>query len=123
MTNEGPRPTRVLIVEDDVDTLVAFGRALTAFGLDGIPVTSCAHARAALATIGNLDVAVADLELPDGDGVSLLREIRQTCPCATAVMSGHPKPATGLPDGVDLWLHKPVDLVQLRNAVQTLATR
>jgi CheY-like chemotaxis protein len=116
------KPVRVLVVEDDVDTLVVFGKALTAFGVDGIPVTTCADARAAVARLGGVDIVIADLELPDGDGVELARGLCRTYGCTAAIMSGHPRPDGTLPEGIDLWVQKPVGLPRLRETIDALTS-
>jgi DNA-binding response OmpR family regulator len=111
---------RVLIVEDDVDTLVAFGKALTLFGVDGIPVCSCKDARATVMTVGGVHAVVADLHLADGNGVELAGDIRRAFACRVAIMSGDPAPVGGLPAGIDFWLQKPVGLPRLREVVEAL---
>ena len=111
---------RILVVDDDVDTIVVMGKALTAFGFDGVPVTSCADAREVAARFGGIDAVVTDLRLRDGDGVELGRELRRAYGCKVAIMSGDPAPHGGLPAGIDVWLHKPVDLPRLRSAVESL---
>ena len=110
----------MLVVEDHVDTLAAFGRALTLLGVDGIPVLSCAAAREAIVLVGGVDAVVCDVELSDGDGVALARELGAACGCPVAIMSGYPEPDEGLPEGIDLWLHKPVTLPQLRATIGAL---
>jgi DNA-binding response OmpR family regulator len=121
MGNAMGKRLRVLVVEDDVDTLAAFSHALTMFGVDGIPAMSCAAAREAVRAVGGVDVVVCDVELSDGDGVELARELGAACGCPVAIMSGHPEPEGGLPEGIDLWLQKPVTLPQLRESVEALA--
>jgi DNA-binding response OmpR family regulator len=118
-----PQPSdrkRVLIVEDDVDTLVVFGKALTAFGFDGIPVCSCKDARDAALAVGGVHAVVADVHLPDGNGIKLAGDIRRAFGCCVAIMSGDPVPVGGLPEGIDLWVQKPVSLPRLREAVEAL---
>ena len=111
---------RVLIVEDDIDTLVAFGKALTLFGVEGIPACSCADAMDAVGMVGCVHAVVADLHLPDGNGMELAREIRRAFGTKVAIMSGDPAPVGGLPAGIDLWVQKPVGLPRLREVVEAL---
>lgn len=72
------RGTTVLLVEDDVDNLELLSDCLTAEG--ALVVAAASHGGAlAVAADQRIDVLVADLELPDGDGLSLPRELRDRC--------------------------------------------
>jgi DNA-binding NarL/FixJ family response regulator len=92
---------RVLVVDDRVD----FRRAFAAL-LDGQPdmevvgqAGSYAEARTMLEGLEGLDVAILDRGLPDGDGLKLMRPLRQANPHAKVfVMSAtvemrHPEDA------------------------------
>jgi DNA-binding response OmpR family regulator len=109
-----------LVVDGDVDTLVAVGKALTSLGYDGLPTLDCATARAMAKRSGKLLAAIACDALLDGSGVDLLVELKRVNGCSTAILSGHPEPAEGCPTGVDLWLHRLVDYPGLRQAVRAL---
>jgi two-component system response regulator PilR (NtrC family) len=121
---QGGRPAgmpRVIVVEDHADTLVLMGKLLSMVKVDGVPVATCAAAREAAQTLGRFDVVIADVTLPDGDGVELLTELKKQYGCRTVAMSGYDSPEEGLPAGVDLWIAKPVNLTELRRAVLTRA--
>jgi DNA-binding NarL/FixJ family response regulator len=71
-----------LLVEDNEYFALTFAQLLMAFpGLEVeiIPVGSLAEARARLSE-GGLDAALVDLNLPDGDGITLISEISGTVP-------------------------------------------
>src|SRR3954471_12416824 len=95
---------RVLVVEDHADTLILMGKILTRVPADGVPVPTCAAAREAAARLGDVCVAIADVHLPDGDGLELLAELKARHGCATVVLSGTPAPREGPPRWVYLWL-------------------
>lgn len=65
-------PYRVLLVEDDPAVARGLARLLMARGLSVDVATSCAAARA---LPGPFDLAILDLELPDGLGVDLARAL------------------------------------------------
>lgn len=113
-----PAP-RVIVVEDHPDTLVLMGRMLSMVRADGVPVATCAAAREAARAMERFDVVIADVTLPDGDGIELLAEFKSKYGCRTVALSGYDAPEEGLPAGVDLWICKPVNVAELRRAVLT----
>ena len=114
---------RVLVVDDDPDTLIFLGKLLSQISVDAVPTASCATARYAMTTLGQFDIVIADKVLPDGDGAALAAEFQRNHGCRTVIISGHDQPHDGLPDGVDLWVCKPVDFKRLKKAVVALAAR
>ena len=104
----------VLIVDDSLTVRMDLGEA---FELSGFATTLCstvAEARCALST-GAFSLIVLDVLLPDGDGVDLLREIRQTpANAGTLVMllSSEAEVSDrtrGLKTGADEYVGKPYD--------------
>ncbi len=105
----------VLVVEDDLAACRALGRLLEHYEFDALLARTLADALKSLER--NPDVVLLDLELPDGDGINVLRQIRHqgrsTC---VAVMTGTQDDArirlcqTLRPN---LLLRKPVDLLRL----------
>jgi DNA-binding response OmpR family regulator len=118
--DKGRQQSRVLIVEDDADSLALLGKFLSQISLDGIPTATCAAARYAFETLGSCDIVIADAHLPDGDGVDLVQSLKRRYSCATAITSGDDMPVDGLPEGVDLWLVKPISFEHLTRAVAKL---
>jgi len=112
---------RVLVLDDDGDTLVFLGKLLSMIPVDAVPAACCAVARDAARTMGPFDIVIADSLLPDGDGVELALELKRDYGCATVIMSGFDPPDDGAPKGIDLWIVKPVRLPELREAIRSLA--
>ena len=74
----------ILLVEDDPPTLWRLQDALVKAGFDVAPAATLGEARASLA--GRVPrVLLTDLQLPDGHGIELIREVRQKHP-ATEIM-------------------------------------
>lgn len=71
-----PPPVRVLLVEDDIDVALGLGAFL---GPRGVVLDYAHTARTArsLASKAVFDVVVLDIQLPDGDGVTLCKELKQ----------------------------------------------
>lgn len=72
-------PMRVLLVEDDAAARVLLADALEAAGLDVTAVGTVAAALAR-ATATRFAAVVSDYQLPDGDGLSLLRRLSAAQP-------------------------------------------
>src|SRR6266566_294437 len=68
---------RLLIVEDEVRIAELLKSGLMRAGFTADTVALCAEAGAALSTTP-YDAAIVDLGLPDGDGLSLLRQLRSS---------------------------------------------
>ena len=117
------RRLRILYVEDHADTLAVVARLLRLAGHTVAPADSCAAARAAAAA-GNFDLLVADLTLPDGDGLQLLAEMRARYRVPGIVVSGHGMPGdvAGSADaGVACHLVKPISFETLSSAINAVA--
>lgn len=69
------RGTSVLVVEDDIDNLELLTLCLEGEGADVLAAGSIAAALA-VSNAQRVDVVVSDLELPDGDGCTLLRQLQ-----------------------------------------------
>lgn len=78
----------VLLVEDDVDNLELLAMCLEGEGAEVLAAGSIAGALA-MCVGRRVDVLVADMELPDGDGCALLRQLH-------TVKGGAPLPAVAV---------------------------
>lgn len=116
---------RVLVVEDQPivrDAITAvFDREV---GFDVSQAGSLADARA---LIGDVDIVILDLGLPDGDGASLIGELKATSPMAKAlVLTSSIDPADAeraLERGADAVLNKLADLDRVLATVKHLLAR
>src|SRR4051812_15310264 len=107
---------RVLYIEDD-DILAQFvqvGLKPQGFVVDHVP--NAEDGRAALATT-NYDAILLDLNLPDADGISLLRKLRterNSTPILILSSRGRTdERITGLHAGADDYLPKPFEIGEL----------
>lgn len=115
---------RLLICEDDPDAARVLAEMLSH---EGYQADAVGTAREALsrAKTGSYAAALIDLQLPDADGVSLIRALKasdETRAMPVIVVSGDV--ARGRVRGRSLevadWMEKPVDQARLRLAVQSL---
>jgi CheY-like chemotaxis protein len=66
---------QVLLVEDHTDTRTVLGTLLNRCGCQTVTAKNLADARGRLKDM-RFDVLISDLNLPDGDGIDLVREAK-----------------------------------------------
>ncbi|MGN6529762.1 MAG: response regulator [Burkholderiaceae bacterium] len=104
----------VVIVDDSLTVRMDLRDAFEAAGFVARACATAAQAREAFAA-GGVDVAVLDVQLPDGDGVELLRELRASEAGADVVVlmlssaSEVAQRIRGLRTGADEYVGKPYD--------------
>lgn len=109
----------VLLVEDDRELRATLRDALQVEGYRVVASASLADARAVIATaLSNpgLDIVLLDLSLPDGDGESLLADLRREHSTPVIVISARPgedHKVRLLDEGADDYLVKPFSLAEL----------
>jgi two-component system response regulator AtoC len=120
---------RILIVEDDPLLLSVLAERLRREGWDVTAAATLAEARAAL-DAGEPDVVLTDLRLPDGEGLSLLREAAPRGGSAWVVMTAHATVSSAveaLKLGAKDYLEKPFTLdravATIRQALEMTALR
>jgi DNA-binding response OmpR family regulator len=117
---------RLLIVEDEarIAELVQGALARAGFAIDAVAL--CADARAALA-VTSYDAAIIDLGLPDGDGLSLLGDLRaKGNPTPVLVLTARDAVedrVRGLNTGADDYLVKPFAIEELIARTKALLRR
>ena len=114
---------RVLLVEDDDRVADALVPALVRRGL---AVRRLASGAGVLETVGEVDVVLLDLGLPDVDGIVLCRQIRAASDVAVIVVSARGEVddrILGLRAGADDYLVKPYDVDELVARVHAVRRR
>lgn len=119
-----PEP-RLLVVEDDRPMrrfLVTLGRT---HGFDVVEATSCKGALEA-ATKAQPDVVLLDLGLPDGDGITLTRSLREWSNMPIIIISARHQDrdkVTALDAGADDYLTKPFSAEELLARIRAAIRR
>src|SRR3979411_2750625 len=107
---------RLLVVEDNAQLSRLLAKGLRTAGYETDLLATAAEARAALMTTSYAAV-ILDLGLPDGDGLSILRELRhRKDPTPVLVLTargGLQDRVSGLRSGADDYLVKPFALEEL----------
>jgi len=115
----------VVIVDDSLTVRMDLAEAFQAAGFEARPCASLAAARAEAAEVGPA-AWILDVRLPDGDGVDLLRDIRQataTPPPVVVMLSSEAEVADrirGLRTGADEYVGKPYDAAYVVARVREL---
>ncbi|MDM0033099.1 response regulator [Variovorax sp. J22P271] len=117
MTEEHARGLRVLVVEDDADTLAATVEMLQLLGHWATGVRSAESAKDRFYDKA-FDILMTDVGLPALSGLDLadiLRTRHQLDRLGVIFATGQPPPATPIPGA--LWLQKPFSVEQLEAAL------
>jgi DNA-binding NtrC family response regulator len=116
-----PDPPRVLVVDDDADTLLLLDEILTK---EGYKVRTAEHAEAALNLVSGEepDVVITDIQMPRMDGLALLAELQRRLPQTLVVLAtafGSLKTAVdGIKAGAFDYLGKPFVVDDIRLVVR-----
>lgn len=113
---------RILIVEDDIELNKGLCRALKAEDRQVIPAASLKAAREEL-MLGTVSIVLLDENLPDGNGLELLKEIKGGLEDIPVIMITANDTdldiVEGLEQGADDYITKPFSLSVLRARVNT----
>jgi CheY-like chemotaxis protein/anti-sigma regulatory factor (Ser/Thr protein kinase) len=112
----------ILVVDDDEPTARTLARLLTRRGYEVATATACAQARETLRG-RRFDILLADLSLPDGSGLDLMREIPPESRTKGIALSGFGTEAdiqASLAAGFTTHLVKPVDIDEVTGAIGAL---
>ena len=117
------RPVRILLVDDNKDTLNFLSTILARKG-HHVRTASDVASSLQLAAEADFDLLISDIELPDGTGLQLMRTLRSSQAVPGIALSGF-----GSTDDIEqsraagfaLHLTKPVDFLRLEQAIHRLA--
>ncbi len=117
---------RMLLVEDTEDVAAA---VVESFGRRGDAVDCVGTVADAVASLAvqEYDIAIVDIELPDGEGTQVLQVLRQSgCAVPVLMLTARGEVASriaALDQGADDYMVKPFDLGELHARVRALVRR
>lgn len=118
--------TRILLIEDDAGTAQEIALELVGAGYIVTHRPSAAEGLAS-ARSGDVDLIIVDRQLPDGEGLDMVqqlrREGRRTPALVLSALGGLDDRVRGLRAGGDDYLPKPFALVELTARVEALLRR
>jgi CheY-like chemotaxis protein len=110
----------MLVVEDHHDSCVMLKRLLANAGHHAVMAESAAGALEA-AESSELDMVICDIDLPDGDGCTLMQTLRETYGFPAIAVSGHVDEEhmrRAEAAGVCVHLCKPIKFEKLLDAIE-----
>jgi two-component system response regulator PilR (NtrC family) len=114
---------RALVVDDEPDLRELLDMTLSRMGLEVDTAADLSEARQRLSASNDYALCLTDMRLPDGNGLTLIKEINRDndhIPVAMITAFGKVEDAvTALKYGAFDFVSKPVDLEVLRNLVRT----
>lgn len=124
------RGYKVLVVDDNIDSLDLITFLLDDYGADVYPAKSAIEALETLKRI-QPDILISDIRMPDEDGYSLIRKLREfeaaqkqkSVPAIAISSSIKEEITTSLESGFQRHIYKPIDLDELVSAVAELTGR
>lgn len=121
-----PNNATVLVVEDDQDIAALLIQSLKQAGLEVIHSSSIAQALQYVRQ-QTFTLVILDLSLPDGDGLDLCRQLKQTDPEQAILMvsARHAEidRVVGLELGADDYISKPFSVMEFQARVRSLLRR
>lgn len=116
---------RLLVVDDEAQIVMALTRGLEREGYD-VDVSRNGLDAVSMAASSSPDLIVLDLNLPDIDGLEVLRRVRSWSAVPVLILSGdgeEDRKIAALDEGADDYLEKPFSLGELRARVRALLRR
>jgi two-component system response regulator HydG len=119
-------PVRVLIVDDDEPHAEAVADSLERVGYECV-VANSGERGVQMIESDEFDVVITDLRMEDVDGLAILQKTKEELPDAEVILlTGHFSYQSALAAGqagASMYLTKPVDISELRQAVEKASTR
>ncbi len=111
--------TRIAIIEDDIGLNRGIALALQQEGYEFYPYYTLGEAQ----DIGNMDLIILDLNLPDGNGLDYLRKMREHSKVPVLILTANDSEmdeVSGLELGAQDYMTKPFSLMVLRIRVEKI---
>jgi DNA-binding NtrC family response regulator len=119
-------PITVLLVDDEVEFATTLAKVLRRRGLE-VQVANGSQEALRLVSKENFQVVLLDVKMPEKDGLTLFKEVREISPHTSVIlMTGHISPEeerSGRSVGAFAYLLKPYPIPDLVELIQKAARR
>lgn len=114
------KSTRYLLVEDDTDAAQITQLLLESLGVETVIAASCEACLNTLSEDAEFDKVLLDMNLPDGSGLDLAKQLKQLYPNLTLVIvsGAEPEPEKIEPLDIEQVLLKPINLGLLTDLIE-----
>jgi class 3 adenylate cyclase len=115
----------VFIVDDEADARIMVGDYLTMHGFEAVLCDSGAALREAIKS-AIPDIVVLDLNMPEDDGLSIIRYLKEVCPVPVVMLTASASTidrVVGLELGADDYIAKPCELRELLARIRSVLRR
>ncbi len=76
----------ILVVDDDPEVRTTYSEFLSDSGYTVIALPDGASALSAIREVSNIDLVIADYQMPDMSGIDLIRNLREVMPSVQTIM-------------------------------------
>ncbi len=120
------RSQRVLILDDESSLRTALFRVLDRKGLNVITANKIEEAKVLCQSDTHLDLAIVDLNLPDGDGIEFMAHLKALSPATEVIiLTGHASIESAIratQKGAFHFVTKPFNLEELMSLIEKALT-
>jgi len=117
---------RILIIEDNIELCQYMKKSLTREGFT-VDISFCGKEGEEKAYVNEYDIILLDLNLPDGDGLEIIRFLRTSNIMTPVIMitarAEIADRVLGLDSGADDYIIKPFDLIELKSRIHAVVRR
>jgi Response regulators consisting of a CheY-like receiver domain and a winged-helix DNA-binding domain len=117
---------RILIIEDNIELCQYMKKSLTREGFT-VDISFCGKEGEEKAYVNEYDIILLDLNLPERDGLEIIRFLRNSNIMTPVIMITARAEITdrvlGLDSGADDYIIKPFDLIELKSRIHAVVRR
>lgn len=118
---------KILVIDDEESITNTIKRTLRLEDYENVETAANYSEAMAYILKEQPQIVISDINLPDGDGLTILKETKNASPLTQVIMitgkSDQPKVLTALEEGAADFLRKPMDMKEFKMVVEQAVTR
>ncbi len=112
---------KILVIDDEDSITKTIKRSLRIDGIDNVETAATYSEAMDYIRREQPQIVISDINLPDGDGLTILKETKQVSPLTQIIMitgkSDQDKVITAVEHGATDFLRKPMDMTEFKKVV------